>query len=38
MSNGMADQARKKLQEIIDTYPDDPAAQTAKDLLSQMKQ
>jgi hypothetical protein len=38
MSNGMADQARKKLQEIINTYPEDPAAQTAKDLLSQMKQ
>jgi hypothetical protein len=36
MTNGQSDLARTKLQEIIDTYPDDPAAAKAKDLLQQL--
>jgi len=36
ISNGRPDLARPKLQKIIDTYPDDPAATEAKQLLSQI--
>jgi hypothetical protein len=36
--NGQTDLAQKKLQQIIDTYPNDPAAQKAKQLLGQMNQ
>jgi TolA-binding protein len=36
ISNGQTDTARAKLQQIIDTYPTDPAAEKAKQLLEQM--
>jgi TolA-binding protein len=36
MNNNMIDLAKQKLQEIIDHYPNDPAAAKAKDLLGQM--
>jgi hypothetical protein len=38
ISNGQTDLAQKKLQQIIDTYPSDPAAEKAKQLLVQMNQ
>jgi hypothetical protein len=38
ISNGQTDFAQKKLQQIIDTYPNDPAAEKAKQLLGQMNQ
>jgi hypothetical protein len=36
IANGQTDLAKTKLQELIDTYPDDPAAAQAKDLLQQL--
>jgi len=38
ISNGQTDLAQKKLQQIIDTYPGDPAAAKAKELLGQLGQ
>jgi hypothetical protein len=38
ISNGQTDLAQKKLQQIIDTYPNDPAAEKAKQMLGQMNQ
>lgn len=38
ISNGQTDLAQKKLQQIIDTYPTDPAAQKAKELLAKLNQ
>jgi hypothetical protein len=38
IGNGQTELARGKLQQIIDNYPTDPAADTAKQLLSQMNQ
>jgi hypothetical protein len=38
ISNGQRDLAQKKLQQIIDTYPNDPAAEKAKQLLGQLNQ
>ena len=38
ISNGQTDLAQKKLQQIIDAYPGDPAAAKAKELLGQMNQ
>jgi hypothetical protein len=37
IDNQQPDLAREKLNQIIQQYPDDPAAQTAKQLLSQMQ-
>jgi hypothetical protein len=36
IANGQTDLAKTKLQEVIDTYPTDPAADKAKDLLQQL--
>ncbi|MGA3065675.1 MAG: hypothetical protein ABSF29_02390 [Tepidisphaeraceae bacterium] len=37
IANQQPDMARDKLNQIIQQYPDDPAAQTAKDLLAQLQ-
>jgi hypothetical protein len=38
IANNLPDLAKPKLQQIIDTYPTDPAAAKAKDLLAQINQ
>jgi TolA-binding protein len=37
LHTGKTDLAREKLQQVIDDYPNDPAAATAGELLEQMK-